>query len=160
MASSDQWYYLRKRERFGPVKESELCALISDGTLTRKSYIWCKGFVDWRRIESVDELDSLASPPLPEIPDIPSYDMTVEKKLQQELPSITRPVNWKEMQEAEKIFAIRTGYDRNDKNGTEYGPFSLRDLRIAYDENRINEKSLVFTRGMENWEELRHYSYL
>lgn len=152
MSSLVQWYYLRKRERFGPVKEAELCALIADGTLNRKSYVWRKGFVDWHRIESVDELHSLASPPLPEIP---SYDVTVEKKMPTELPSIVRTISWEEIREGEKIFVIRTGYDRDEQHGSDYGPFSLKDLRLAYDEERINAKSLIFARGMENWKELK-----
>ena len=50
----------------------------------------------------------------------------------------------------EKRITIKIGLDRGG-NEAEYGPFSLNQLKQAFEEKRINAKTLVFTSGMKDW---------
>ncbi len=146
------WYYFRGKQRFGPVSFEELLSLISDGTLTQKSYVWRKGFADWRRVESVDELHEIASPPVPDetyVPEVPK-DNNISSSDSSTLPPLIRGVNWSKIDENKKMFLLKIGLDR-DSVEQEYGPYSLNQLRRIYSENRINSKTLIFVPGMDNW---------
>lgn len=140
------WYYVKGSERVGPVDETELQALVHGGELTGDSYVWRKGFDNWRHMHEVDELVSLlevheeaAPSPGPELPE------TIQTEADE------RPgVNWSEIDEHSRQFHIKVGVDRGGDEA-EYGPFSLREMKQLFDDQRVNAKTFVFTMGMANW---------
>ena len=50
------WYYVEGRERVGPVDQESILSLISEGSLNGESYLWRKGFDDWKRLNDIPEL--------------------------------------------------------------------------------------------------------
>ena len=132
------WYYVRGRERVGPISQQELEELVANGDLMAESYVWRKGFENWRKLGTVDELKSLLE-----------KDNKVEN-----IPQISnepREINWENLPEDRRMFSIKIGLDRGGEE-KEYGPFNLKELQRAYEEHRINEKTLVFVPGMPNWQ--------
>jgi hypothetical protein len=164
-----QWYYVQGSERVGPVSEEEIHQLFGEGTLTRESYVWRKGFDNWRSLDSIEEFGNLGSAP-PEMEE----DLAQEEALNPPAEDLDYPdlsgasddiSAIPQMGESddrvpafdihaigfeEKVFSIKVGYDRG-ANESEYGPFSLSQLHRAYSEQRINEKTFIFTPGMTTW---------
>ncbi len=53
------WYYLdAEHNTLGPVPLDMLKQLFRDGSMTLRSYVWCKGMEGWNRIEALPELKS------------------------------------------------------------------------------------------------------
>lgn len=149
---STQWYYVQGSERVGPVKRSELDSLFKSGKLTAQSFVWKKGFDNWKTLESVDELSDLLKPPaetpppqMNDISEIPSMSMEDEKGSASE-----GALDLDSLSEDAKVFTVKVGYDRGGSE-TEYGPFSISQMRKAYEEQRISEKTFIFTPGMSTW---------
>ena len=46
------WYYMRisDRSKFGPYSDQELCALITQGILGEKDYIWMPSLKGWLKV--------------------------------------------------------------------------------------------------------------
>jgi len=156
---SDVWYYVQGNERVGPVERSELGELYKEGVINEQSYIWTKGFDNWKVFNSVDELSDLLNPPEEssaqveeDITEIPSMDGDNEADEEDDeiLPDRIEPLDLNQIGDDEKVFTIKVGVDRGGEE-VEYGPFSLIQLRKAYDQKRINEKTYIFTPGMDNW---------
>jgi len=150
------WYFVQGSERVGPVEKEEINGLFREGTLTPDSYVWRKGFDNWKSLNTVDEFDELLSGAIDdshqrdednEISEIPQMNSFGEEKDVQEAPAA---FDINKIGEHEKVFTIKVGYDRGGSE-TEYGPFSIQQLKKAYDENRINEKTFIFTPGMNTW---------
>ncbi len=129
------WYYVENNDRVGPVTADQLMDYIENGRLNDQSYVWKKGFDNWKRIAEVDELKKEAAPELA-IPSVESIQV--------------EPLNWDIISHSERIFMIRIGKDRGGQDA-EYGPFSLEMLKKLFDENRINAKTYLYARGMDNW---------
>jgi hypothetical protein len=128
------WYYVEGKDRVGPVEEDELSNLLSAGTLDSDSYIWTKGFDNWKKFYEVDELAHLLEGDSQDDEELPPTDM-----------------DWETVARTEKIFLIKIGIDRGGQE-TEYGPYSLSELAQAFSEKRINEKTLIFVPGrMNDW---------
>jgi hypothetical protein len=151
MFVSTQWYYVQGSERVGPVERSEIDSLFHAGTITAESFIWKKGFDNWKSLDSVDELSDLLeggpdSIPAPDdISEIPS--------MSEEVPTTSEAVGALDLHsvsEDAKVFTVKVGYDRGGSE-TEYGPFSLNQIKKAYEEKRISEKTFIFTPGMSTW---------
>lgn len=170
-----QWYYVQGSERVGPVEQEEIHELYQQGTLNGDSYVWRKGFDNWQPINSVDDFSSITSggtsgpgfSPMDEDPINPSAD---DLDYPEEVTGEHDISNIPQMGEEEpdpifhsnssfdlenvgfddKVFTIKVGYDRGGQEA-EYGPFSLSQLNRAYSEQRINEKTFIFTPGMDTW---------
>lgn len=140
---SQEWYYVDGTERVGPVSLEELKGLYQATKINQDSYVWSKGFDNWKFLRDVEELKSLATPDTPstpaEIPPVQDMD-----------PINTESINLQTVDSDKKIFTVKVGYDRGG-SATEYGPFSLKQLRKAYDENRINDRTYIFAPGMSTW---------
>ena len=162
---SDVWYYVQGNERVGPVERSELSQLFNQGVIHAESYVWTKGFDNWKVLNTVEELADLLEPSQNEsesetqegngqIDEIPSManDSAQNQEDHDEMafPERIEPLDLHSISEEEKVFTIKVGVDRGGVEA-EYGPFSLVQLRKAYDQKRINEKTYIFTPGMENW---------
>ncbi|MCO4792136.1 MAG: DUF4339 domain-containing protein [Bacteriovoracaceae bacterium] len=159
---AESWYYVDGSERVGPVAKSEIEGLFDVGKLNIESYIWTKGYDNWKKIQEVDDFSSLlnASPSEPE-------EVSVEPAIEEELDEeVTAPVEMKveraevdtnpasidlsTVDNDEKRMTIKIGLDRGGDEA-EYGPFSLNQLKQAFIEKRINAKTLVYTSGMNDW---------
>ncbi len=150
-----QWYYVQGNERVGPVEEAELKELYDSGTLNEDSYVWKKGFDNWAHLKDVDELSAILAPssaPAFEIEDNDDVDEIPVMGGSFEGPAaVEEPLfDLSSIGQNEKVFSIKVGYDRGGQE-TEYGPFSLNQLGRAFTEQRINEKTFIFTPGMSTW---------
>jgi hypothetical protein len=124
-------------------------AMLSKEELKPEDFVWKKGFENWKKIQDVPELQKAsasATPAFvaPEIPPSPSRSPAVE-------------VSLKDLSaDAREIF-IRIGNDRGG-SATDYGPFSLKQLKQLFKENRINGRTMVYTQGMKEWKILADFS--
>lgn len=139
---SKNWWYVEGSDRKGPVEENELKGLLDTGVLKEDGFIWTKGFENWVKLNEVSELSHLLGSaeetPAPEV----SREPAIEKA----------SIDLKSIDLNERIFYIKTGIDRSQNElGAEYGPFSIDQLKRLFEENRINEKTYIFTTGMDNW---------
>ncbi len=147
---SDVWYYVQGSERVGPVERPELAQLYTDGVINSDSYVWKKGFDNWIVLREVDELadlmNSSANETIEEVEEIPMMTDEVEEVMPEKIEAL----DLSQIGENEKRFSIKVGVDRGGQEA-EYGPFSLTQLKKAYEQKRINEKTYIFTPGMDNW---------
>lgn len=141
---SEQWYYVQDGERVGPIEKTELMGLISTGKLSAQDFVWKKGLEGWVHIEKLDELRPSAPSSVPEsLDEIPGV---IEES--RELSSIG---------EDEKVIFVKIGQDRGGRE-VEYGPFNLGTIRKLYNENRINGKTLIYTKYFKEWLLLADFS--
>jgi hypothetical protein len=165
---STQWYYVQGSERVGPVEQSDIENLFHEGTLTPESYVWRKGFDNWRNLNTVEEFGALimgsgTSVPSQEDDIIPhqedgpsvfeeqkSDDVSFIPQLDEGESSAGSSFDLHSIGTHSKVFSIKVGFDRGGSEA-EYGPFSLEQLKRAFEEKRINEKTFIFTPGMSTW---------
>jgi len=145
------WYYVEGSEIVGPVAEDKLAELISSGMLNEESYIWKKGFDNWEKIKDVDEVQHMLevneSDVLADLPPIsndgfPPVINNSEVKV--------KTFSFDSLGANDKVISIKIGIDRG-VDETEYGPYTLTELKAAYNENRVNEKTLMYIPGMKEW---------
>ncbi|MBT7610609.1 MAG: DUF4339 domain-containing protein [Bacteriovoracaceae bacterium] len=175
---STNWYYVEGTERVGPLTEEALKSLFDSCKLNQESYVWSKGQTDWSKIKEVPPLkyfyeeDSLSKEPTSETS---SVDETQDEsandifQVEEEIivdnePSTTvdeipfidlGPLNitgidWNTIDREERKFTIKIGIDRGGDE-SEYGPFSISQICKAFEQKRINAKSLLFAPGMADW---------
>lgn len=142
---SQEWYYVDGSERVGPISESALKELFDGGTIDSDSYVWTKGFENWEFLKNVSELSHFMESAPAQTLDSPESIPSLEA-----IKPFSQSVNFNEIPSDKKVFTVKVGYDRGGSD-TEYGPFSLQQLRQAYAENRINDKTFIFTTGMPTW---------
>lgn len=58
--------------------------------------------------------------------------------------------DWSNVDKDEKLFYLLIGSDRGQRD-TQYGPYELNLIEKLFLENRINAKTLIWCKGMENW---------
>ena len=128
------WYYVEGKDRVGPVEEPKLRELLQSGALGSDSYIWTKGFNNWKKFHEVEELSHLFG------------DQGANE------PEATEEAfDWGAISKSEKKFMIKIGIDRGTQE-VEYGPYNLDELAQAFSEKRINEKTLLYVPGeMKDW---------
>ena len=134
------WYYAQGKERVGPVEERDISTLYGTGQLNEDSYVWRKGFKGWEKLREVTEFSYLFT-----------SSGTQEHKVPSGLDS-AEEIDWEGMDKNNPVIFIKIGRDRGQGgNETEYGPYSINQLKRAYNEKRINDRSYAFTTGMANW---------
>lgn len=139
---ADNWYYVQKGNRHGPVAIDVLEEMVKNQELKTDDYVWKKGFENWKKVKEVDELNTNqveALAPEPELPKFPDAPPKPEKE-----------INLKELGDDEKVIFIRIGADRGVA-ATEYGPYSLNILKKLFKENRINGKTEIFIKGSKGF---------
>jgi hypothetical protein len=151
---ADSWYYVDGTERVGPVAKSEIEGLFDVGKLNIESYVWTKGYDNWKKISEVDDFSNLGSEEVTEVIEAEENikeESSVEMKVERaEVETKESGFNFSSIDQDEKRITIKIGLDRGG-NEAEYGPFSLNQLKQAFEEKRINAKTLVFTSGMKDW---------
>lgn len=141
---TDNWYYVQKGNRQGPVAIEVIEAMITKQELKPEDFVWKKGFENWKKIKEVPELEVKAAPAAPSFP--PEVAAIPEKDIKL---STVNP--------DERIVFIRIGNDRGGV-ATDYGPFSVKQLKQLFKENRVNGKTLIYTSGMREWKLLADLS--
>lgn len=136
---SESWYYVLKGNRQGPVGKAAIESMISREELGGQDYVWKKGFENWKKIAEVDELQKSAPaaftpPPVQEVPPAPSLKFASLKDLSAD----------------DRCIFVRIGNDRGAA-ATDYGPFTVTQLKQLFKERRINGKSMIFVSGMKEW---------
>jgi len=148
---AESWYYVDGSERVGPVAKSEIEGLFEVGKLNTESYIWTKGYDNWKKISEVDEFSNLGSATEDDEEEITEVITPVEMKVERaEVETDGSDFDFSSIDPDEKRITIKIGLDRGG-NEAEYGPFSLNQLKQAFIEKRINAKTLIFTSGMKDW---------
>lgn len=139
---AENWYYVQKGNRQGPVGQDVIVSMIAKQELKGEDFVWKKGFDNWKKIKEVSELQSSPEPVASVIPTAPIAPVVAEK-----------PFSFADLNEDDRVIYIRIGNDRGAAP-TDYGPFSLKQIKQLFKENRINGKSFVFTSGMKEWKVL------
>lgn len=155
-----QWYYVQGSERVGPVSKQHIYELYGNGELQTDSYVWKKGFSDWKHLNTVEDfkdLDENTGSSLP--PDTEEKSESQFNEQEESLEEDSENANIENeavffdldaISNDTKVFSLKIGHDR-DSDEAEFGPYSLDQLSRFFQEKRINEKTYIFTPGMENW---------
>jgi hypothetical protein len=133
---TDNWYYVHNGNRQGPVAFEVLETMISKVELKNEDYVWKKGFENWKKIKDVPELQVCSEPEassIPEMPETPAHEISLS-----------------ELGEDDRSIFIRIGSDRGGAS-SDYGPFSIKQLKKLNKENRINGKTSIFIKGMKDF---------
>jgi hypothetical protein len=153
------WYYVEGTERVGPVTEEVLKSLFDSCKLNQESYVWTKGQKDWSKIKDITPLNYLHEEESSSEDEEPISDIVDEVEATSSVDDIpiidlgpikTDGIDWEAVDYEERKFTIKIGIDR-DLAESEYGPFSLNQIRKAFEQKRINAKSLMFAPGMSDW---------
>lgn len=143
---ADNWYYVQKGNRHGPVAVEVIQKMIADDELKTEDFVWKKGFENWKKIQDVSELEESDGPPAPAAPPKVADMPTPAKK----------DLSFKDVKTDERIIYIRIGSDRGG-DATDYGPFNIKQLKQLFKENRINAKTYVFIMGAKEWKILADF---
>ena len=171
---SNNWYYVENNERVGPVDEREFISLIDRSVIKESSYVWKKGLDNWVQAKNLDELKHLLKKDegdyeLSDLDndttreyenentnDSDSYTENHESVDNEEEEAIH--FDWDAVIEDEQIFILKIGEDR-DQEDKEFGPFSINMIRKLISENRINQKTQLFSAGMSEWSFIGNIDY-
>lgn len=143
---ADSWYYVQKGNRHGPVAMEVVESLYAKQELKPDDFIWKKGFENWKKIKDVPEFNTtpaFEAPKVPEaLPEIPKAQY--------------QTISLRELPEEDRVIFIRIGDDRGGASN-DYGPFSVKQLKQLFKENRINGKTQLFSPGMKEWKLLADF---
>lgn len=138
---SDIWYYVQSGERKGPVEVSVIKDLLASSEIGTEDYVWKKGLEDWTKVKDLNEFDSVAQE------EVPSALPPIAKKTSNNLYEIVGD---------DSAIFVKIGVDRGVKE-TEYGPYDIDLMKKLFKEKRINGKTFIFVKGMENWQMLADF---
>jgi hypothetical protein len=141
---ADNWYYVQKGNRHGPVAIEVIESMIKNEDLKTEDFVWKKGFENWKKIKDVTELQFETIPaPAPEI-ELPKAPAPTAA------PVPKKDVKLKDQNPDDNIIWIRVGNDRGTPP-SEYGPYSINLMKRLFKENRINGKTEVFIKGSDDY---------
>lgn len=142
---ADNWYYVQKGNRHGPVAAEVIEKMITDQDLKADDFVWKKGFDNWKKIKDVSELQTQSVVPEPEPFVVPP-----------QIKEISKERSFKDLSEDERVIYVRIGADRGGAP-TEYGPYNIKQVKQLFKENRINGKTSVFIKGSQDYKLLADY---
>jgi hypothetical protein len=140
---ADKWYYVQDGNRHGPVAVEVIEQMMNQGDLKAEDFVWKKGFENWKKIKDVSELEEKES-------------LTIPAPILPEIKESIKDLSLKDLNPEERLLFVRIGTDRGGVPN-DYGPFSLKQLKQLFKENRINGKTLVFIKGLKEWKFLADY---
>ena len=140
---AENWYYVQKGNRLGPVEIDVIQSLLMKQELRPEDFVWKKGFDNWKKIKDVSELTATEREEIT-IPPVTISQAQVFNHIEE------KPFNLLELNQDERIIFLRIGNDRGVAP-SDYGPFSVNQLKKLYNEHRINGKSFIFCSGMKEW---------
>lgn len=152
---SDQWFYYHNNKQEGPMTLEQLKELVVRGQLNHGSYVWTKGFADWKLVKDVPELNIDVKKQQNKIES--TATATKEYSIITQNKEVTAKLMLGSVKSTEKCIYIKTGFDRG---GTpkEYGPYDLEMLKKLYQTNRINGRTLIYFPGIDCWRILAVFS--
>lgn len=141
---ADNWYYVQKGNRQGPVALEIITSMMSKQDLKPDDFVWKKGFDNWKKIKDVTELQVSSLPAIEVVPEeeFPAAPEVHMEEKEFSFTSIHDP--------EERLIYLRIGNDRGGAS-SDYGPFSLKQVKQLFRENRINGKTFLFTSGLKEW---------
>ena len=126
---AENWYYVQKGNRQGPVGQEAILSMITKQELTQADFVWKKGFDNWKKIKEVSELQV---EPEPE----PEVEMEAETFPAAPVMHIEeKEFKFTDLDEEDRVIFIRVGHDRGVAS-SDYGPFSVKQLKQLYKENQ------------------------
>lgn len=144
---AENWYYVQKGNRHGPVGQEVMEEMISKEELKADDFVWKKGFDNWKKIKDTPELEVKEAPAAPSFV-APSFEVPGSG------PSVVKEAtgifNLKSLGEDERAIFVRIGNDRGGST-SDYGPFSVKQLKQLFKEHRINGKTFIFSQGLKEW---------
>ncbi len=158
----EKWYFVEDGERKGPVSKKDILKLIDAGKLSDDSYVWVKGFDDWKKIADCDEfqvdnkkkIESLKSEKTEK--QVMSEEDKTQEFNEMQVDRDKTVLNLGALEPNKKVVYIKTGLDRGGK-AAEYGPYNLGMVKKLYKSKRINGKTLVFFPGLNVWRVLASF---
>jgi hypothetical protein len=148
---ADSWYYVQKGNRHGPVALDVIKQMVANSDLNSTDYVWKKGFENWKKIKELPELEERQVAPAAPVPPAPLRTPEVAKSPDHLGPKLEyKEVSLRNISPEERNMFVRIGNDRG-LPPSDYGPFSLVQLKQLFKENRINGKTLMFIPGMKEW---------
>ena len=149
---ADSWYYVQKGNRHGPVALEVIQQMVANSDLNSADYVWKKGFENWKKIKEVPELEEGQAAPAPAAPAPTAFKTPEVAKTPDALgPKLEyKEASLRNVNPEERNLFVRIGNDRG-LPPSDYGPFSLVQLKQLFKENRINGKTLMFIPGMKEW---------
>lgn len=148
---ADNWYYVQKGNRHGPVAQEVIEDMLSKQELKTEDFVWKKGFENWKKIREVSELQTAPTPVPPPTVEFPAAPSAPAAKA---VPA--KEMNLSDLGEEDRVLFVRIGNDRGEAS-TDYGPFNIKQLKKLFKENRINGKTFVFASGMKDWKILADF---
>jgi len=140
------WYYVEGTERVGPVDELKLKELFLKEEISLDTYVWKKGFPNWEKINSLEELKNFLM--VEEKNNFTEESSNVN--LEQSNLEI-HELDWEILDYSEEKFFICIGGDRLNNQRKIFGPYSLIELREAFNQKRINSKTYLTALGLKEW---------
>ena len=152
---SVEWYYVEGQNRVGPIEESQFASMIQTGKLGPEDYAWREGFEDWLCLKDIQEWSHFfQSPSPPQAPPPPAAQNNASsgEGTISDIPMMGGPpaFSWDQIGDEHQVVYIKIGHDRGGQE-VEYGPFSKQQIRRALQEGRVNEKTYLYTQGLDNW---------
>ncbi len=148
------WYYVDGSDRVGPVSFEHLQNLFHQHQIDIETYVWRKGFANWERIKNVGELDFN---PITNGQN-ENHEEVIEAKVEvTEVQTVDssldfiEPFSWNHLEKDEERFYVKIGHDRAKSGPDVFGPYSVNQILEAINQKRMNEKTLIFTHGLDNW---------
>jgi hypothetical protein len=123
---NSQWYYVDRNGRQGPFEYDEVLSLLKKNSLALTDLIMKEGEADFIAINKHSDFKNA------------NLGEVMSIKL-------------KDFDNGERNFFVKIGEEGASK---EYGPYKINMVIRLFKENRINEKSLVFSKGMKTWKVL------
>lgn len=171
------WYYVDGTERVGPTNENQLEELFRTEKINLETYVWRKGFANWERLKNVSELDfsarlkninshneNIIDFNLPNKEAIleaknKHFDFELKSEVWKDTPKSIEQFSYTHLKENDSCFFIKIGHDRNKGVVDYFGPYSVDELMHAYEQNRINDKTLLFALGFDDWQSISSIPY-
>lgn len=71
---SDEWYYTRDQQQYGPFEFTDLVEMAQQGVISRGDLIWREGMANWQAAETVPGVfNALMQPPPSPPPQVPNH---------------------------------------------------------------------------------------
>lgn len=177
----ENWFYVDGAKQVGPVAKEVLVGLFNDNHISLETYVWKKGLAQWERYKNVDELmdqseeyelftddEDEVQEEVAEAVETPKegilaaqeesvdHDFTSEMNMEddfqmEEEEDFDLDFSWEVVDEEDEIFFIKIGQDRETADHRAFGPYSLDELKTAFEHKRISSKTLLTSAGLDNW---------
>ena len=140
----EKWYFVEDGEKKGPFAKIDIGKYIEIGRISGDSYLWKKGFSDWKKLKDIEGLQN-----------IKEEDALIGERTQPflkmpELSDSPKALTFDKIDPNARQIFIKTGLDRGTI-AQEFGPFNLPMLQKLYKGKRINARTLVFFPGLDVW---------